>query len=218
MPFNEVDHNDIEKAASILHGGGIVAFPTETGYGLGAAIVLHGKDSYNMEGLERIYRIKHRPSHKPLLVLIDTITMLAHLTLEVDQNAMSLADAFWPGPLTILLKAKESLPQPLCGNTGKIGVRISSNPWATALVKAAGTPVTATSANLSGKEMAYSADEVRKQLKSPAPDMILDGGKIEPGPPSTIIDATTAPFTIVRKGATDISEIERFVAVTYKET
>lgn len=213
MPFPEVHTERINKAAQILRSGGVAAFPTETGYGLGASIFI--KDKFNRKGLEYIYEIKHRSFHKPLLILVNSVDMLVNLSKgDFAGVARALADRFWPGPLTMLLKAEQDLPWPLCGDTGKIGVRISSHPWAGALVEAAGAPVTATSANVAGMEMALTPAEVKRQLVSPGPDMILDGGPVEGGLPSTIVDCTTSPPIQVRKGMVALSELAEFGVVT----
>ncbi len=183
----------IAKAARVLVSGGVVAFPTETSYGLGASI-------YRQEALEKIYQIKKRPKDKPLLVLIPDITYLSKLAADIPKVVDLLVERFWPGPLTLILKAKANLPWPLCASTGKIGVRISSNPWAFALVKQVGHPITATSANLSGLPPASTAKEVAEQLKDPAPDMILDGGAVPGIPPSTILDVSVDPPRLLRVG------------------
>jgi L-threonylcarbamoyladenylate synthase len=184
----------IDRAASILRKGGVVAYPTETSYGLGASIL-------SFDALERIFAIKHRPKEKPLLVLVADVSELSSLAAEIPDAAVSLMERFWPGPLTILFPSKPGLPWPLCGDTGKIGVRISTHPWARALLNALGNPITATSANLSGHPSTYLAEEVASQLADPPPDLILDGGIATGHPPSTIVDASTQPFRLVRKGA-----------------
>jgi L-threonylcarbamoyladenylate synthase len=190
----------IDRAASILRKGGVVAYPTETSYGLGASIS-------SVAALERIFAIKHRPREKPLLVLVADVSELAGLAAEIPDAAVSLMERFWPGPLTILFPSRPGRPWPLCGDTGKIGVRISAHPWARALVKALGNPITATSANLSGHPSAYLAEDVARQLADPPPDLILDGGVTAGHPPSTIVDASTQPLRLVRKGAIDPRDI-----------
>jgi L-threonylcarbamoyladenylate synthase len=206
MSLHTVDEGEMRRAADLLRSGGVVAFPTETGYGLGAAVLIPDMSgSYNMAGLERIYRIKQRPEEKPLLVLVDSTDMLQGVTgRSLGECEAGLAGQYWPGPLTILTETAKALPWPLCGDTGRIGVRISSHPVATGLVEAVGVPVTATSANLSGHDMALSPDEVIRQFSGNAPDMILDGGKIDGGVPSTIVDCSQSPPAIVRHGAVEI--------------
>ncbi|OPL13632.1 MAG: hypothetical protein AVO38_02790 [delta proteobacterium ML8_D] len=195
------DRELIQRAADIIRKGGVIAFPTETSYGLGASIK-------NVYALEWIYIIKKRPRDKPLLILISDISDLIHLVNQVPPSAVALMERFWPGPLTLLLPARPELPWPLCANTNKVGVRISSHSWANSLVKALGSPITATSANLSNYPATCNAEEVRDQLQSPPPDYILDGGSTAGGPPSTIVDVSTEPFKIIRKGIIDPKDIK----------
>ena len=184
----------IQQATGIIKRGGVVAFPTETSYGLGASI-------RHIHALERIYVIKKRARNKPLLILISDTSQLVLLVSRIPPVALSLIKRFWPGPLTLLFPAKAGLPWPLCGDTKKIGIRISSHPWAQALVKALGDPMTATSANLSGYPSTYTAEGVADQLRSPVPDYILNSGPTPGGAPSTILDISTVPPHIVREGA-----------------
>ncbi|MBW1717936.1 MAG: threonylcarbamoyl-AMP synthase [Deltaproteobacteria bacterium] len=190
----------IQRAADIVRKGGVVAFPTETSYGLGASIK-------HIDALERIYIIKKRPRHKPLLILISNISDLIHLVNQVPPAAVTLIERFWPGPLTLLLPAKPNLPWPLCANTDKVGVRISSHSWAHSLVTTLGNPMTATSANLSKYPATYKAEEVADQLLSFPPDYILDGGPTSGEAPSTIIDVCTDPIKIIREGAINPKDI-----------
>ena len=184
----------IQQTTDIIKRGGVVAFPSETTYGLAASI-------RHIHALERIYSIKKRPRNKPLLILISDSSQLVMLVSRIPAVAVDLIERFWPGPLTILFPARSGLPWPLCGDTKKIGIRISSHPWAQALVKALGNPMTATSANLSGHASTCTAGEVADQLRFPAPDYILDGGLTPGGAPSTILDVSTVPPHIVREGA-----------------
>ena len=195
----------IQRAADIMRKGGVVAFPTETSYGLGASIE-------HINALERIYIIKKRPRHKPLLILISNISDLIHLVNKVPPAAVTLMERFWPGPLTLLFPAKPELPWPLCANTDKVGVRISSHSWAHSLVTTLGNPMTATSANLSKYPATYKAEEVADQLRSFPPDYILDGGPTSGGAPSTIIDVCTDPLKIIREGAINPKNIRSVLA------
>jgi len=207
-----VDLPSIRRAAEVLRQGGVVAFPTETSYGLGAAVD-------NVHALEHIYEIKKRPQDKPLLVLTDSAEQMSGLVSEIPDAAHKLMDHFWPGPLTILFPAAADLPWPLHCGTGKIGIRISSNPWAEALVKKLGSPITATSANVSGMPPAADAREVAAQLSHPAPDFILDGGPLSHGTCSTIVDVAGDEsgnkygdlVRIIRPGVIDRDAIFRVV-------
>ena len=202
----QVDMEAVREAVNCLNSGGVVAFPTETSYGLGAAV-----DS--PAALDRIYTIKKRPLGKPLLVIVDTPERLRRIVGSIPPAGRRLMKKFWPGPLTILFPAASGLPWPLHCGTRKIGVRISSNPWAQALTELLEKPVTATSANEADRAPALGADEVHNRLKDPAPDFILDGGRLAPGPASTIVDVTDADsegrVQIVRQGVIPAEEIFR---------
>ena len=211
-----VDMPSVRRAAEVLRCGGVVAFPTETSYGLGAAVD-------DLQALERIYEIKKRPQDKPLLVLVDSPERLSGLADSIPPAAARLMEHFWPGPLTILFPAVPGLSWPLHCGTGKVGIRISSNPWAQALVEELGRPLTATSANVSGMAPASDAREVEEQLRSPAPDFILDGGELVPGTCSTIVDVTgteaaaglPGPVRIVRRGVIWPEEIYRALSLPH---
>ncbi len=219
-PVGPVDMQAVSQAAEVLRQGGVVAFPTETSYGLGAVID-------HPQALRHIYEIKKRPADKPLLVLIDSIADLSFIVDTVPDMAKRLMDRFWPGPLTILFPVAKGLAYPLHCGTGKIGVRISSNPWATSLVHATGRPITATSANVSGSSAAVSAEEAKRQLISPAPDYVLDGGRLARGTCSTIVDVTDStlmheecastcgPVKIVRQGVISSEELFRTVVMRH---
>ncbi len=189
----------IQEAARLLRRGGVCVIPTETGYGLAASIE-------RPKALERIYKIKQRPLDKPLLILVEAIGKAPVESGQISACASLLMERFWPGPLTLLLPAAKGLPFPLTGDTGRIGVRVSSHPVASALVRAVGTPITATSANISGRPLPKSIKEVKEQLKE-APDYFLDAGTIAPGPASTILDVTVIPPKIVRQGAISGADI-----------
>ena len=185
--------DSVEKAAQIIKAGGVVAFPTETSYGLGASIYIEG-------ALKDIYEIKKRPVEKPLLVLIAKIESLKEVAQEVTKEILELAERFWPGPLTILVKAKNGLDQRLKNPKGLVAVRFTSHPLAQALIKRCGVPITGTSANLSGAPPARNPEEVLKGLRSQRLSYVLDGGELPKSPPSTILDPTTRPFRVLREG------------------
>jgi L-threonylcarbamoyladenylate synthase len=205
--LSKVERDRVKQARESLLEGGVVAFPTETSYGLGASVNDRG-------ALDRIYEIKKRPAEKPLLVIVDSRERMTDLVTEIPPAARRLMERFWPGPLTILFPAVPGLAWPLHCGTGRVGIRISSNPWAYALAAALGKPLTATSANLSGRLPAVSAREVREQLVSPAPDYILDGGRLNQGACSTIVDVTAEEgaegehgVCVIRKGVIAPEEI-----------
>ncbi|MEW6500934.1 MAG: L-threonylcarbamoyladenylate synthase, partial [Thermodesulfobacteriota bacterium] len=151
----------------MIRAGGVVAFPTETYYGLAV-------DPFNREALSRLFALKRRPPDKPVLTLIESEAQLPLLARQVPKLYRPLMDAFWPGPLTLVFDAVPELPVILTGYSGTVGVRISSHPMARQLVAALGQPLTATSANYSGQPAAVTPDEVVAQLGLDV-DLVLEG-------------------------------------------
>ncbi|WP_067619196.1 L-threonylcarbamoyladenylate synthase [Dissulfuribacter thermophilus] len=190
----------IKKAARIIRDGGVVAFPTETSYGLGASI-------YHSEALKTIYDLKERPEEKPLLVLISRLDDLKKVTERIPDEARAMIERFWPGPLTILFDALPGLDNRLKNPQGKIAVRLTSHPIARELIEASGIPITGTSANPSGAPPARSPQEVLGNLKSNLLVYILDGGVLPLSPPSTIVDPSTSPPTVLREGVIKTEDI-----------
>lgn len=195
------DPGRIEEARSVLEAGELVAFPTETFYGLGA-------DAFNKHAVERVFSAKKRARTKPLLVIISRKEQLSDLVTEVPKAASKLMDAFWPGPLTIIFKAKKNLPALLTCETGTVGIRISSHPVAQALGGAFGRPLTATSANISGGKSPSTAQDVYEQLGNEI-EIILDGGRTIGTTGSTIIDVSISPPRLIRDGAIPFSHIQK---------
>jgi len=193
----------IEKAAQIILAGGVVAFPTETFYGLGA-------DALNERALRKVFDMKGREEDKPLLLLIAERDWLRDLVPEIPPPAEIFMDRFWPGPLTLVLKASAHLSSLLTAKTEKIGLRISSHPIAQALVKAVGRPLTGTSANLSGQPGGSTAEEVLRTLGAKL-DGLIDGGKTGGGPGSTVLDVSESPPKIIREGILSRKDLAAFV-------
>jgi L-threonylcarbamoyladenylate synthase len=187
------DRQQIAAAVAVLKAGGVLAYPTETFYGLGA-------DASNESAVERIFTLKGRGFHNPVSVIVADENALRALVTEVPDKARILMKRFWPGPLTIVFKAAPSVSSRLTADTGKIGVRISSHPIAALLARELGAPLTATSANLSGQNETVSAAAVKASLGD-LPDMIIDSGKTPGRPGSTILDVTVFPFRVLREGA-----------------
>ena len=188
---NASDPAAIERAAAILRNGGIVAYPTDTVYGLGANVFLP-------QALDKIMAAKRRPDEKSLPVLIANRAHLRELVTSVPQDAARLMAAFWPGALTIVLLKQPHL-SPLLGDD-TLAVRQPNHAAILALLAAAGCPLTGTSANRSGMPPATTAEEAEDQLGS-AVDLILDGGPAPGSTPSTVIDCTAQPARILREGA-----------------
>lgn len=181
----------LDRAAAVLRGGGLVAFPTETFYGLGAA-------ARDAGAVRRVFEVKGRDEAKPLLVLVDSIAM-AEAVAEVTARARGLMARHWPGALTLVLRARAGLPPELTAGTGIIGVRLSPHPVAHGLVRALGAPVTAPSANLEGGPPPTTAAAVLDVFAG-AVDLVLDGGVTAGGPPSTVVDVTSDALRVLRQG------------------
>ncbi|MBP8985488.1 MAG: threonylcarbamoyl-AMP synthase [Syntrophobacterales bacterium] len=186
------DKKALLEAVAVLKGGGVVAYPTETFYGLGA-------DASDEKAVERVYALKGREFNKPLPLIIGDREIVSRLVEEIPETARKLMDAFWPGGLTIVFKASPFIVPRLTGGTGKIGIRLSSNPIASKLSALLSRPLTATSANLSGEKECVSAREVSEFLGDLV-DAVIDGGSTPGGKGSTIVDVTTDPPTVLRAG------------------
>jgi len=186
----------VEAAAAVLRADGLVAFPTETFYGLGAAAL-------RPAAVRRIFDVKGRPEGKPLLVLVDSIAMVERLTTDVPPRARALMDRYWPGALTLVLRARADVPFEITAGSGTIGVRLSAHAVARALVTALGGPVTAPSANLSGRPAPTTAAEVAAAFGDTLP-LVLDGGATQGGRPSTVLDVTVDPPRVIRAGAVQV--------------
>jgi len=183
----------IRDAAAVLRAGGLVAFPTETFYGLGAA----GLDP---AATRRIFVAKGRPATMPLLLLVDSRAMVATVAVEVPPHAHELMDRHWPGALTLVLRATPRVPGVVTAGTGTVGVRMPAHAVARALVQALCEPITAPSANLTGAAAPVTAADVLAQLGGVV-DLVLDGGPTPGGMPSTVLDVTVDPPRVVRQGA-----------------
>lgn len=186
------NQNIIARAAGIIASGGLVAFPTETVYGLGG-------DAFDDGAAARIYAAKGRPSDNPLIVHISQTDDLYRLCDKVPDNAFKLAKAFWPGPLTMIVPKNNSVPKTVTGGLDTVAVRLPSHPVARALIKASKTFIAAPSANLSGRPSPTNAAHVIDDLDGRI-DMIIDDGSIEIGLESTIVDLTENVPVILRPG------------------
>lgn len=191
----------IKEAAEVIKKGGTVAFPTETVYGLGAAAL-------NPEAIRKVFKAKGRPSDNPLIVHIADIGDIVPIVKRPSKAALALIDRFWPGPLTIILKKKKIVPDIVTGGLDTVAVRMPDNKIALSLIKKAGVPLVAPSANLSGKPSPTRAKDVDADLYGKI-DVIIDGGKTRIGIESTVIDMTTSPPTLLRPGGLPVEEIEK---------
>lgn len=197
------DAEKLKEAADLINAGEIVAFPTETVYGLGA-------NALNAEAVAKIFAAKGRPADNPLIVHIADLEQLSQIVREVSPLAKRLMDVFWPGPLSILLPKHSSIPGITTANLDTVVVRFPSNPIARAFITAAGTPIAAPSANLSGKLSPTKASHVQEDLGGKIP-LIIDGGDIQFGLESTVVDCTAEPPVVLRPGSVTF-EVLRLVA------
>lgn len=181
------------RALQVLLDGGLVAFPTDTYYALGAV-------AGNAAAVARVFAAKHRPPGDALPVLVADRDQWRTVVVEIPEVALSLADRFWPGALTIICRRAPHLPPALTGGGDTVGVRQPGAPIAIELCRALGMAITGTSANTHGLPAPISASQVALDLGS-AVDLILDGGRCPGGRPSTVIDVTRTPPVIVREGA-----------------
>jgi L-threonylcarbamoyladenylate synthase len=186
-----ISEQDIIRAAEIIKNGGLVAFPTETVYGLGA-------DAINPKAVARIFEAKERPSFDPLIVHIESIERLDFITQNPDERVYRLADKFWPGPLTIVLPKSKIVPDIVTSGLATVGIRMPDNQIALDLIRFSGCPIAAPSANKFGRISPTKASHVRKQLHDI--DCILDGGPARVGIESTIIELLDDGFVILRQG------------------
>jgi L-threonylcarbamoyladenylate synthase len=194
IKVNELNLEQVlHYTADMLKKGGIIAYPTETFYGLGA--------KFDMEdSLKKLYDIKQRPEEKAMPLIIGNKKLLTVITASMNKTAVSLMDRFWPGPLTLIFPAKENLSEYITAGTHKVAVRIPGESFALYLAITASFPITATSANLSGTSPAQDAETVIRYFGDKI-DLIIDGGTTSGGLPSTIIDVTGDEIKMLREGA-----------------
>jgi len=189
----------IREAVEVMKEGGVVAYPTETLYGLGA-------DALSAAAVERVFTLKGRPEGRPIPILVRDTEMLETVVSRIPGEARLLADAFWPGPLTLVLEASPTVPAWVKGGGRGVGVRISAHPAAAALVAGMGRPITTTSANRSGRAGARSAEQVEADFPTGL-DLILDAGALSEGPASTVLDLTAESPKVIRVGVISPEEV-----------
>lgn len=195
------DPDTLALALSFLRGGHVIAIPTDTVYGVAS-------DALNPDAVERLFAVKERPAERAIPLLLADIDDVWHVIRSFPPGANRLARALWPGPLTLVLPAREGLPSALLGGKDTVGVRIPDHPWLRELIRQLGHPLAATSANISGQPPGRTAAEVLAQLKGRIP-LIVDGGPAPGGVPSTVVDCTGPEPTILRAGPLDPETIHR---------
>ncbi|MBW2603535.1 MAG: threonylcarbamoyl-AMP synthase [Deltaproteobacteria bacterium] len=201
-PLNPKD-DQIVATSQIIKDGGVIVFPTQYLYGLGA-------DALNVEAVDKVFEIKRRSYHKPLLVLIPHRKDLTKLVRHVSSAAVQIMNCFWPGGVTLIFRAKDTLPANLLADTDKVGIRMPQHPVASALSKAVGCPLTATSANITGGSGCSTVSDIDPRISDKV-DLILDAGPVRGGIGSTVVDVTVDPPKILREGAIPAKDI--FIAL-----
>ena len=199
--FTENTKENIEKAAEIIRRGGLLGIPTETVYGLGA-------NALNADACRRIYEAKGRPQDNPLIIHVPDASWLSRYCEKVPESAYRLAEAFWPGPLTMILPKKEIVPYRTTGGLETVGVRCPNHPVTLAVIAAADVPIAAPSGNTSGRPSPTSAADMLEDMDGKI-DGIFDGGPCGVGVESTIIDLTCQPPRLLRAGGLPLEELER---------
>ena len=204
MIFTPTPQN-INRAAEIVKNGGLIAYPTETVYGLGV-------DPYNAEAIQKIFIAKGRAEDKGIILLIRGADDLSTLVRAVSPTAQMLIEAFWPGPLTLVFRANPDLSPALLGGRDTVALRHSSSPIATQLLTSLGGPLTSTSANRSTEPPARSASEVQNALGEHL-DLILDGGPSDSTLPSTLVDVSTDRAILLREGAIPARKLRAHISL-----
>jgi len=200
------DHPDdvgLSRIAEVVRQGGVIAYPTDTFYGLGC-------DPFHEAAIDRLLAIKQRERGKPILLIISDLSLVDQLTSERSQRFERLSQRFWPGPLTLVLRAAECLPLTVTGETGTIGIRLPDHALCRQIASAAGGVLTGTSANLAGQPSAATAEAVLRQLGESL-DLLVDGGPTPGGAPSTVLDLTQDPPRLIREGAVSGRALEEFI-------
>lgn len=200
----KVDNSNLEevvgRASRFILEGKVLAMPTDTYYGLGA-------DAFNLSAVSQIFRIKGRSSDRPLPLLVSSLDQAADLASDPPRAFFTLAEKFWPGPLTLVVKASRQIPLKVTANTGKVGLRWPMAPLAVALIEAISRPLTGTSANLSEHPACSTAAQVENQIGKLLP-LILDGGTTAGHQPSTVVELLGDRMRILRPGAIQESDLK----------
>ena len=206
MDTKVIKDGKLDYAASVIMSGGVVAVPTETIYGLAA----NGLDT---AAVEKIYEAKGRPENKPISLFVSDMKNAEMFCTDIPEGAYKLADRFWPGPLTMVLRRRENVPDIITSGGETVGVRCPDNDLTLKLLKMCGVPLTGTSANLSGQPNANDIDEVMAYFDGKI-ECAVDGGKCTGGIPSTVLDMTCVPPKILRRGGVPKELLEDVLEMT----
>lgn len=192
----------IRIAASVIKNGGIVVFPTETVYGMGA-------NAFDINACQKIFDIKNRPMDNPLIVHIYKMEQLHEVAMDVSEDVQKTLRVLWPGPITFIFRKNSKVPNEVTGGLGTVAVRMPAHPIALRLIEESGTPIAAPSANIASKPSPTKARHAVDELNGKV-DMIIDGGDALFGIESTIINLTSKPYSLLRPGAFTVQELERY--------
>lgn len=192
---------DIVEIAAVIKAGGVIVYPTETLYGIGANALSH-------DAVRRVVNAKQRPDDKPILVLVHEPESLDSMVEKVPDAAKILMKSFWPGPLTLVFPARAGMSEAVTKSAGTIGIRIPSSEFCRKLVAECGCPLTSTSANIAGRPTFPTIDEIKAELGDSI-DLYVDAGRLPDSLPSTVIDVTVTPPVILRAGAIEPDQIRR---------
>ena len=198
-----IEQDKVEIIAQTLQQGRVVAYPTETFYGLGA-------DCFSQKAIKKIYRIKKRDISKPLSVIVSDLDMVEKIAVSIPPLFWILAQEFWPGPLTLILKVEPQFPESLLGPGHSLGMRLPAVAWLRELVRQVASPITATSANISGEKEICEAEEIVKIFGKKV-DLIVAGGKTQGILPSTVVDLTSENPRILREGAVPKARLIKYL-------
>ncbi len=201
LKAEDFDVVEARETVRTLEQGGVVCFPTDTAYGLGV-------DPFNDSAVERLFNVKGRSESKPVLLLVDSIEMARSVT-EPSPSFETVAAAFWPGPITLVTMANQTIPDRITASTGTVGLRWPRRPLAIELIGLFGRPLTATSANRSNQPGARSVADAMDQLGEGV-DLYIDGGRLEGMPVSTVLDLTQSPPVLLREGPVSHKELTGF--------
>jgi L-threonylcarbamoyladenylate synthase len=197
------DDRAMVLAAEVLQAGGVVVYPTETLYGLGA-------NAWNNAAVRRVLELKRRPAGKPVLVIVPSVESIRGLVANFGPAARALTDNFWPGPLTLVFQASQDVSEELLQGGSTIGVRIPSTPLCRRLTELSGYPITSTSANISGQPVGSGVDDIEAAL-GPGVDLYLDAGRLPPSLASSIVDVSESPPRLLREGAISFDQLRSVV-------
>lgn len=197
------ENSVLQYAADFIRVGGLVVYPTDTLYGIGA-------NAFSRRAITEVYEIKKRERMKPLLLIVESVQSLRLLVQEVTPLAAKMMDAFWPGPLTLVFRASDLLPEVLTREEKTIAVRVPSSALCMSLLKLSGCPITATSANITGQPTPKTVGEIKNQLGAGV-DLFLDAGELPETKPSTLVDVSKTVPKLLREGAIGLDRLKQIV-------